>query len=92
MTIKRGVIQQITNPSESMVETTVCTIIEKTEGAYVERLFRKDSREIHDGGVLTVAEYQHDFKVYVDSTVDYILSLNNVYGTYTWVTPLTEVV
>lgn len=91
MIIKKGILQQVTQYGETDVMTIVCTVVEKTSGNHTEILFRKDSRVLTSDGAVVIDERQQEFKVYVDYTLSNILNLNEVYGEYTWTTPLTEV-
>lgn len=90
MIIKKGIIRCVLK-TESEVVTSICTVIEKIEGKYIETLFRRDSREISVNGTVVVSENTNDFKVYHDMTVENMLSDNDVYGELTWDTPLMEV-
>lgn len=91
MIIKKGKIEHSENYSDTIAVTTIATIIEKTEGNYVEILFCKDSKEMRDNGNLTQCEYNNSFTVYHGKTINQILSLNDISNGYTWTEPLTEI-
>lgn len=91
MTIEMGIAVKTIDDGERFVETTTVTIVRKTQGNYVEILANK-SYEVADNGETTVVENTNDFAVFVGKTVEQVLSINGIYGNYTWTAPMAEVV
>lgn len=96
MIVRKGKVEKNYSWSDGTVENavtenTVATIIEKTEGNYVELLFRKDSYERAEYGTVVACETTEAFTVYHGKTIEQVLALNSMGSGYTWVEELTQV-
>lgn len=88
--IKKGKVQQIKQIDEGVVETTIASVVEKTQGNYVEVLFRLDQFYLDLNGEIMNEVTNTKFDVYCDKTVAEVLTSEGITD-YTWIQPLAEV-
>jgi len=90
MACKIGKIEQNRTLAENVTETTIGTIVEKTQGNYIEVLFCLDDKYITENGNHIDAGGETSFDVHVGKTIDEVLSLYGVTNP-TWTQALAEV-
>lgn len=89
MIVKKGTIREEKQLEETVSEITTATIIEKTDGNYVEILFCMNRVLDMDGDIASVST-SNTFDVYYGKTIAEILTLNGIVN-YTWTEELTQI-
>lgn len=93
MTIKIGVVEQNRIDSEeyNIVTKSRATVIEKTQGSYTEYLICRHRHSQLEGDNYISDVVENCYSTYYGKTLSELLVMLDI-TSYTWTTPLTEVV